>query len=71
MSTFTTEEMRFLIHSATSDGDSLDAIEREMIEPAALSDDDKSGLWLYAWSDAGLRRGKPSPAARESLLVGD
>ena len=65
-----TDEMRFLIHSATSDGDPLDAIEREMIEPAPLSDDEKSGLWLYAWSGAGLRRDHRFARARDSLLIG-
>ena len=64
-----TDEMRFLIHSATTDGDPLDSIERDMIEPCGLSDDEKSGLWLYAWSGAGLRRGRRFDRAGDSLLT--
>lgn len=63
--------MRDLIVSATSDGDPLDAIERDVIEPAALGDDSKSGLWLYAWSGAGLRRGRRFESPRDTLLVFD
>jgi len=64
------DEMRFLINSATSDGDPLDAIEREMIEPAPLSDDEKSGLWLYAWSGVALGRDGRFARPSDTLLVG-
>jgi hypothetical protein len=33
-----------------SAGEELADIERELIEPAALSEDDKAALWLLAWS---------------------
>lgn len=34
------------------DGESLDSITRELIDPAGLSDECKSALWLYAWATA-------------------
>lgn len=34
------------------DGESLDSITRELIDPAGLSDECKSALWLYAWASA-------------------
>jgi rhamnogalacturonyl hydrolase YesR len=68
MDALSPDDLRFMIGSATSDGDSLDAIERDMIDPAPFTDDAKSGLWLYAWSGAGLRRGRRPAPAREALL---
>jgi hypothetical protein len=58
MDVLSPDEMRVMISSAATDGDALDTIERDMIEPAPLSDDAKSGLWLYAWSRAGLGVGR-------------
>lgn len=31
-------------------GDTLDAVERELIAPSGLSEEEQSALWLYAWS---------------------
>lgn len=31
-------------------GDTLEAIERELIAPSGLPEDQQSALWLYAWS---------------------
>jgi hypothetical protein len=31
-------------------GDSLNRVEREVIEPSDLKPDQKAALWLYAWS---------------------
>lgn len=31
-------------------GRSLDEVEQEIIEPAALRDDEKAALWMWAWS---------------------
>jgi hypothetical protein len=41
---------------ATS-GESLDAIEDEVIEPSGLPEDQKAALWLYGWA-AQQRSGK-------------
>ena len=50
-------ELREQIRDATVQGVGLDQIGAELIEPAALDDDDKAALWLYAWSLA--RRPRP------------
>ena len=42
-------------------GEQLADVEREVIEPAALSDDDKAGLWLFGWSWASSVDRKPGP----------
>jgi hypothetical protein len=47
------------------DGATLPTIEDELIDPAALSEDQRAALWLYAWSYA--RRQRQSPRAVELL----
>ena len=44
------DEVRSVILERAEEGEPLEVIEQELIEPVALSEDDKSGLWLYAWS---------------------
>jgi hypothetical protein len=44
------------------DGVTLPTIEDELIEPAAVSDDQRAALWLYAWSYAQRLRQSPRPA---------
>jgi hypothetical protein len=63
------EDIRMTISSATSDGDPLETIERDVIDPAPLSEEDKSGLWLFAWSEAGLGRSRQPPNGRAALLA--
>lgn len=43
-------------------GRTLDDVERELLAPAALSEEQRAALWLYAWSlqDRPGRRG-PQP----------
>lgn len=41
--------LRELVDELVEDGASLARIEREIIEPARLSEDARSALWLYAW----------------------
>ena len=65
----TPDEVRSAIRHCTVDGDPLEAIERSLIEPSLLTDDQKSGLWLYAWSGAELGRTRRRPQAEE-LVVG-
>ena len=52
------QEVRDAIRARAVEGDPLDAIERQLIAPAPLSEDEKSGLWLYAWSSIELNRGR-------------
>ena len=40
------------VAQALADGDSLDDVERSLIEPAPLAPELRDALWLYAW---GLR----------------
>lgn len=55
------------IERATVAGTSLDAIDEEIIEPAALSQRQKGALFLFAYS---LRqRGEQRRCARESLAI--
>jgi hypothetical protein len=49
------DEVRSVILERAEEGEPLEVIEQELIEPVALSEDDKSGLWLYAWSTHELR----------------
>ena len=36
-------------------GDSLDSVERGLIAPSGLSEEEQSALWLYAWSHPARR----------------
>ncbi|HEX4110502.1 MAG TPA: hypothetical protein VHX88_20405 [Solirubrobacteraceae bacterium] len=44
------------------DGDTLEQIEHDLIEPCPVGEDAKSGLWLYAWTTRALRRRGPTPS---------
>jgi len=45
------EELRYHIAARLDRGDDLAAIETEVINPARwLDDDERAGLWLFAWS---------------------
>ena len=48
------DDLRDLISDCADGDQALEVIERNVIAPARLSEDQKSGLWLYAWSSAGL-----------------
>lgn len=41
---------------AVDDGDSLEEVEHEVIEPAPLPADARDALWLYAWGLEERRR---------------
>ena len=56
-------DVRAQIRSATLTGTRLDEIAAELIEPAAVGDDDKDALRLYAWS-----LDKPVRAERAAFL---
>ena len=42
--------LRAAIATRFERGDMLDTIERELIAPSGLSEEEQSALWLYAWS---------------------
>jgi hypothetical protein len=47
-------------------GESLAAIEREVIERSGLSDDEQSALWLYGWTCA--ESGPAPPESRQAAV---
>lgn len=48
--------LREAVDAAVRDGDTLDEIEREIVDRAATSADGRSALWLYAWGATERRR---------------
>ena len=58
-------ELHRRIHQAALDGADLDDIERTIIEPAPLPEEERSALWLYAQ----VRVERPS-GVREPALIG-
>ena len=42
-------------------GATLATVQKELIEPARLSEDERAALWLYAWSYAQHQRQSPRP----------
>jgi hypothetical protein len=49
-------QLRVEIASRLGRGDSLDSVERELIAPSRLSEEQKAALWLYGWSLPKLER---------------
>jgi len=43
-------QLRAAIATRLERGDSLDTVERELIAPSRLSEEQQSALWVYAWS---------------------
>jgi hypothetical protein len=43
-------QLQRLIEENARRGESFDRIEADVIEPSGLPEDQKSALWLYAWS---------------------
>jgi len=44
-------QLRAAIARRLERGDPLDTVERELIAPSGLAEEQQSALWLYAWSD--------------------
>jgi hypothetical protein len=44
------DELRGEIDARMRRGSSFSSLEDDVIEPSELSEDEKSALWLYAWS---------------------
>ena len=51
-------------------GDTLDLVERELIAPSGLSEEEQSALWLYAWSHP-TRRATSQPALSVRAALGN
>jgi hypothetical protein len=60
--------LREEILAAVRGGASLQDIEREIVDPAALAEDDRAALWLFAWGTA-ERRGA-APAGLPEIVAG-
>ena len=41
--------LKEMVEARASQGESLDAIGADLIEPSGLPDEQKSALWLYGW----------------------
>jgi hypothetical protein len=54
-------QVRTNILARARDGETLERIEHDLIEPCPVGEDAKSGLWLYAWSTRALRGSRPAP----------
>jgi hypothetical protein len=63
----TNEPLTEAIKQATRVGKSIDQIDAEIIEPAALSEQQKGALLLFAYSL--LRRGEQRRYAQECLTI--
>lgn len=52
-------------------GESFSTVEAEIIEPSRLSDEEKSALWLYAWSFVDWRAQRREASAHIAQIVED
>ena len=48
--TFAERQLQAAIAARLERGDTLDTVERELIAPSGLPEEQQSALWLYAWS---------------------
>ena len=44
------QQLRATIATQLDRGDTLDTVERQLIVPSGLSEEQQSALWVYAWS---------------------
>ena len=51
-------------------GDTFASVEADVIDPSALSDAEKSALWLYGWSFVDWRRQRREAMAHIDVLAG-
>ena len=52
----TLRQLRAEVAARLERGDSLDSVERGLIAPSRLSEEQQSALWLYGWSLPKLER---------------
>jgi len=53
------EQLQAAIATRLEHGDTLDTIERQLIAPSRLPEEQQSALWLYAWSHPKRRSATP------------
>ena len=61
-------ELRASIATRLERGETLDTIERELIAPSGLPEEEQSALWLYAWSQP---KRPPAPQRSVRSALGD
>ena len=64
----TLHDLQVQIAARMRRGDSFEAVENDLIDPAALADAEKSALWLYAWSYVHWRRQRREALSHIELL---
>jgi hypothetical protein len=64
----TLHDLQVQIGARMRRGESFDAVENDLIEPAALSDAEKSALWLYGWSYVHWRRQRREALSHIEML---
>jgi hypothetical protein len=57
----TSDALRHEIAAWLDRGETLDAVDAELIEPAIVSEDERAALWLFAWSFAKRRQATSRP----------
>lgn len=63
------DEFRSEIDARMRRGHSFTSLEDEVIDPSDLSEDEKSALWLYAWSFVGRRAQRREARAHMARLT--
>jgi hypothetical protein len=63
------DEVRSEIDARMRRGHSFTSLEDEVIEPSDLSEDEKSALWLYAWSFVSRRAQRREARAHIARLT--
>ena len=64
----TLHDLQVQIAARMRRGESFEAVENDLIDPAALSDAEKSALWLYGWSYVHWRRQRREALSHLELL---
>jgi hypothetical protein len=64
----TLHDLQVQIATRMRRGEGFDTIETELIDPAPLSDAEKSALWLYGWSYVHWRRQRREALSHIELL---
>jgi len=66
----TLSALRQEIDAGMRRGESFSRVEEDLIEPSRLSDEEKSALWLYAWSFVDWRAQRREALAHITHVAG-
>lgn len=66
----TLSTLRHEIDAGMRRGESFSTVEDDVIEPSLLSDEEKSALWLYAWSFVDWRAQRREALAHITRVAG-